>query len=102
MEERKSRVMPEPNPCDPHVTVLVRHLSLGTKVRLFGSDLTFSQVYDWVGGLTTRPRCFELRDYDAVILPNSPVRSGSFNMIEVENPILMSPQGNVAFRGFGW
>lgn len=61
MKERESRVSEEPNLIDPHITIYVRHPTLGTKVRLFSPNATFCEVYDWIGSLSTRPEFFSIK-----------------------------------------
>lgn len=101
-EIRRNRVLPEPALDEPHATILVRHVSMGTQTRIFTSASTFSQVYDWIGSLKSRPEFYYLKKYNGdVISPSDPIESGSYNMTEVESPILLSPDGVVSFRGFG-
>ena len=98
---REERVLKEPSLHDDHVTISIRHSSLGTKVRLFHAKSVFQQVYDWVGSLALRPKHFTLKDYKGFFVsPDKVVMSGSFNMCECDEPILMSPTGSVAFTGF--
>ena len=102
MESRKSRVEPEPDLSEPHVTISIRHCSIGNKVRLFKAESLFHSVYDWVGSLLMQPEHFEIKDYKGCLLvPDSQVYSGSFNMVEANCPILLTPNGTVAFKGFG-
>lgn len=102
MIERGSRVDPEPNLSGDHVTITVRHVSMENKTRLFKGDCKMVQVYDWVGGLNSKPEYFELLNFQQqAVPPEKTVVSGVFNMVESEKAILMSPTGGVAFRGFG-
>ena len=63
MEERKARVVAEPSLVEPHVTITVRHCNLESKVRQFREDLSFAQVYDWIGSLSTKPEHYSIMDY---------------------------------------
>ena len=100
-KSREERVLEEPSLNDDHVTISIRHTSLGTKVRLFHAKSVFQQVYDWVGSLDLRPKHFILKDYKGFFVsPDKVVMSGSFNMSECDKPIPMSPTGSVAFTGF--
>ena len=75
---------------------------MGLKVRLFREDLTFVQVYDWIGSLSTRPQYFRIMDYKgAIISPDNELYSGVFNMAESEKPVPVSPKETIAFEGFG-
>jgi hypothetical protein len=70
--------------------------------RLFNENSLFTEVYDWIGSSSLTPEYFEIKEYNGVIiLPGFLVRSGSYNMVQVSSPVLMSPGGSVAFRGFG-
>ena len=61
-----------------------------------------TQVYDWIGSLSTVPEHFNLLDYQMkIVSPQLKVFVGIFNMVESDVPILMSPSGEVAFAGFG-
>ena len=101
MNCRIERLAEEPNLSDPHVIISVRHISLGTKTRLFWETDLFVQVYDWIGSLSTTPEHFHLLNHTVRVAPDTPVFSGAFNMLEMDKPTLMSPEGTVAFEGFG-
>ena len=123
MNERKKRVLDEPNFGEDIAVVKIRHPFLGIKTRFFNADShenphTFTQIYDWVGSLS---QTFFLvifffhcnRQYKSVLVhfyivdysgkrtsPEKKVFSGTFNVEEKETPVLMSPEGVVAFRGY--
>lgn len=102
MQSRKQRVPLEPSLHEPHVTISVRHIELGNKVRLFKDDCLFTAVYDWIGSICTDPEFFELKDHRGnTIPPNDSVFSGTFNMSPCLSPVPMTPTGTVSFRGFG-
>ena len=104
MEIRGSRVQSEPSLTEDHVTVSIRHkiLHVGNKTRLFRIGAYMSEVYDWIGSLNTVPEHFNLLDYRMKIVPpHLKVFSGIFNMVETDEPVLMSPAGEIAFAGFG-
>ena len=75
-------------------------------MRLFNGDShenphAFTQIYDWVGSLSQTPEHFYIVDYSGKrISPEKKVFSGTFNVEENETPVLMSPEGVVAFRGY--
>ena len=76
-----SRVEPEPDLSEPHVTISVRHISIGNKVRLFEATSLFQCVYDSVGSISLKPEPFELRDFNnSLLVPDSEVYSVSFNL----------------------
>ena len=80
-EIRRNRVLPEPALSEPNATILATHVSMGTQTRLFTSASTFSQVYDWIGSLKSRPEFYSLRKYNGdLISPSDPIESGSYNM----------------------
>lgn len=71
---RRNRVVAEPGLHEPHATILVRHVSMGTQTRIFISDCTFSHVYDWIGSLSSRPEFYHLRKYNGdLISPSEPI-----------------------------
>ena len=106
MNERKKRVPDEPNFGEDIAVVKIRHPLLGTKRHLFNGDShenahTFTQIYDWVGRLSQTPEHFYIVDYSGKrITPEKVVSSGTFNVEENETPVLMSPAGLAAFRGY--
>ena len=106
MNERKKRVPDEPNFREDIAVVKIRYPLLGTKTRFSNGDLhenphIFTQIYDWVGSLSKTPEHFYIVDYRRKrISPEKKVFSGTFNVEENETPVLMSPEGVVAFRGY--
>ena len=106
MNERKKRVPDEPNFGENIAVVKRRHPLLGTKTRFFSGDShenphTFTQIYDWVGSLSQTPEHFYIVDYSGKrISPEKKVFLGTFNVEENGTPVLMSPEGIVAFRGY--
>ena len=99
---RKDRVLPEASLSGPHVTITVRHTIMGNKTRIFQDNLTMTQVYDWVGSLNLVPEHFHLLNYNGeVILPESAICSGVYNMQKSDNPVLLTPSGTVSFSGYG-
>ena len=102
MAARKMRVTPEPELYESHVTICVRHLTLGNKVRLFREGVLFQAVYDWIGSINQTPEFFQLKDHKGItISPDQLIQSGTFNMLACSSPVNMSPNGTVAFLGFG-
>ena len=57
---RLSKVLPEPDANEKHVTVSVRHLSCGVHTRRFPVHCFISNIYDWVGSLSVNPAHFIL------------------------------------------
>ena len=123
MNERKKRVLDEPNFGEDIAVVKIRHPFLGIKTRFFNADShenphTFTQIYDWVGSLSQTFflvifffHCnrqyksvlvhFYIADYSGKrISPEKKVFPGTFNVEEKETPVLISPEGVVAFRGY--
>ena len=99
---RENRVEEEPIIDDEHVVVAVRHPYLQTQTRFFKPTSLMSAVYDWVGSLSIHPEHYQL--YNAFRVPVSPdykVEAGVYNMREIENPLFMTPNGSVAFVGYG-
>lgn len=99
---RAERVLPEVEDLSlPHLTVIVRHTSLGPKARLFNDPSTFQQVYDWVGSLSLHPKYFQILSYDGkVMTPEASVESGSYNMMSTSIPVPLTPNGTISFKGF--
>ena len=85
------------------VLVNVRHVNLGLQSRSFPSNGTVSYVYDWVGSLDTYPDNFGLFKMREEVLPSdhiSKVHKCTLFMEEVEDPILLSPVGEVSMPGY--
>lgn len=100
--QRKQRVVREPELHQPHVVISVRHTSLGTISHVFSENALFYQVYDYVGSLCLRPEHFLIKDYyNKTMTPDIAIYSGVFNMVESNEPIIMTPNGEVGFSGFG-
>ena len=106
MNERKKRAPDDPNFGVDIAVVKIRHPLLGTKARFFNGDShenphSFTQIYDWVGSLSQTPEHLYIVDYSGKrISPEKKVFSGIFNVEENGTPVLMSPEGIVAFRGY--
>ena len=65
---RAAKVPTEPGLDEEHVTVSVRHVSIGIQTRRFKSDCKISSIYDWVGSLSFRPTNFILSTCDTAYL----------------------------------
>jgi len=101
MTSRNARVMPEPSLEEPCATITIRHPHLSNKVRLFHENYEFSQVYDWIGGMSPSPKYFEIIDYsNKVVNPYDKIYSGVFNVKPRDSALPMTPRGSVAFQGF--
>ena len=103
---RAQRVPAEPDVCEPHITVSVRHVSLGVHTRRFPkrSDMTCCAIYDWVGSLSLTPQYFTLSSFsEPVVNPSLPVESVDRVMLAMaectEAPAY--PDEEVLFQGFG-
>ena len=59
-DSRDKRVPFEPPTNAPHITVSVRHLTLGIQMRRFDKSGQVGSVYDWVGSLSLEPEYFTL------------------------------------------
>ena len=68
MEQRKSRLIPEPDLVEDHVVVSVRHTTRGIVRRLFLAEHTMNVVYDWIGSLQELPMYFNLINFKGEIL----------------------------------
>ena len=68
MEQRKSRLIPEPGLLEDHVVVSVRHTTRGIVRRLFLAEHTMNVVYDWIGSLQELPMYFDLINFKGDIL----------------------------------
>ena len=101
--ERSNRVPEQPADKRNAVLVNVRHVNLGLQSRSFPSNGTVSYVYDWVGSLDTYPENFRLFKMREEVLPSdhiSKVHKCTLFMEEVEDPILLSPVGEVSMPGY--
>ena len=99
--ERLSRVPPELSLEDDHIVVAVRHPNLKTQTRFFKPDTLMAAVYDWVGSLSTQPENFQLYDAERVpVAPFHKVETGVYNMGKIDQPLLLTPSGTVAFQGY--
>ena len=71
---RLAKVVYEPDMNEPHVTVSVRHVTLGVKTRRFPLSCLISSIYDWVGSLSPYPAHFTLSSCNMPSLdPSLPV-----------------------------
>ena len=101
-QARAYRVEEESKLEEEHVVVAVRHPHLKTQTRFFKPSSQMPAVYDWIGSLSIYPEHYQL--YNAFRVPVSPdynVEAGVYNMRKIESPLLMSPNGTVAFQGYG-
>ena len=57
---RLAKVVHEPDMNEPHVTVSVRHATLGVKTHRFLFSSLISSIYDWVGSFSQYPAYFTL------------------------------------------
>ena len=103
---RAQKVPAEPDVYEPHITVSVRHVSLGVHTRRFPkrSDMTCCAIYDWVGSLSLTPQYFTLSFFsEPVVDPSLPIESVDRVMLAVaectEAPAY--PDEEVLFQGFG-
>ena len=100
INSRRERVLPEPSLSEPHVVLSVRNpFTCKTEVRLFKENSYFTEVYDWIGSLSP-VEFFKIVDYTTIITPDRKVYSAVFNMEETNTPLLMTPEGTVAFTGY--
>jgi hypothetical protein len=103
--ERSDRVPDEPDDNRNAVLVNVRHVNLGLQSRSFPSNGTVSYVYDWVGSLNAYPENFRLfkmpREEVSPSDQITAVHKCTLFMEIVENPILLSPIGEVSMPGYG-
>lgn len=65
---RAAKVPAEPGFDDEHVTVSVRHVSLGCQTRRFYSSSKIISIYDWVRSLSIYPTSFTLSTCDIAYL----------------------------------
>ena len=94
-------MLPEPSLLEPHVIVSVRNpITTKTEVRIFKDTSYFTEVYHWIGSLSLVEN-FNIIDYKTVVTPDKKVYSAVFNMVVTDAPIPMSPEGSVAFSGYG-
>lgn len=104
--QRAQRVQEEPNIEEEHVIILVRHLTLGTVSRMFLTNSTMNQVYDWVGSLNLLPEHFRLvfPVSGAIVLPEMPIVEAAncvLNMSECEEPLsLVHDDSDISAVGF--
>ena len=105
MNVRDSRVVSETSIYEEHVQITIRHPTEGVMKHRFNSKEhesphLFANVYNWVGSVSLDPQYFDIIDFNRnAVLPSICVYSGVFNMKERENPVLMSPEGEVPFLG---
>ena len=101
--DRLARVQPELLLEEDHVVIAVRHPGLkNTLTRFFKPESLMSAVYDWVGSLSTQPENFQLYNAERVpVAPFHKTEAGVYNMREIDQPLLMTHSGTVAFQGYG-
>ena len=103
MEQRKSRLIPEPDLVEDHVVVSVRHTTRGIVRRLFLAEHTMNVVYDWIGSLQELPMYFNLINFKGEILkPFESVRDvkSVLNMAEYDNPSSSEEDEEITMSGF--
>ena len=106
MNVRASWVVSETRIYEEHVQITIRHPIEEVMKRFFNSKehespQLLANVYDWVGSVSLDPQCFDIIDFNRnAVLPSTCVYSGVFNMKERVNPILMLPEGEVAFSWY--
>lgn len=103
-QARATRVSDEPDISDPHITVSVRHTTLGVQTRRFRKSGEVGIVYDWVGSLSLTPENFTLSMADDLNLnPTLPIETVDRSMLSMsecnESPAF--PDEIVCFQGFG-
>ncbi|XP_068737663.1 uncharacterized protein [Montipora capricornis] len=103
-DSRAKRVPFEPPTNAPHITVSVRHLTLGIQMRRFDNSGQVGSVYDWVGSLSLEPEYFTLSMPDnANISPALPIETVNRVMLSMaecaETPSF--PDDDICFKGFG-
>jgi hypothetical protein len=104
--ERAQRVQAEPNNDNEHVIVLVCHLIFGTVSRMFPTNSTMNQVYDWIGSLNLLPEYFRLiyPVSGEILLPEMVVKECAncvLNMSQCEEPIsLVHDDTKISAIGF--
>lgn len=99
---RENRVLYEPAPNKPRVTVSVRHPKLGVIKRAFPTGCKVSALYDWVGSLCTDPEHFSLAfSRQGIIYPEEDISSVASSMLcmsQCEFPIpLCKDEDEVSF-----
>ena len=65
---RAAKVPVEPSLDEEHVTVSVRHISIGNQTRRFATDCKIASIYHWVGSLSFYPTNFILSTCDMAYL----------------------------------
>ena len=98
-QERKNRVVEEPELSTEHTVISVRHPFLGTLRRIFATMSTFGNVYDWVGSLAPYPVHFGIFSHGVEIQPHASISSHDrivLVMKERVHPILVEPKGLAA------
>ena len=82
MINHQERILEEPSLIDPHVTINVRHTTIGLKVRIFNEDALFREVYVWVASLAMEPEWFHLvESFGNVLIPSKKVLSTCLNVL---------------------
>lgn len=97
---REMRVPPEPDVLSPRVHIAVNHLTKGKIKRFFHLNDKMASVYDWVGSQELRPENFKLSLPGLPIEPFESVFECTLYMSAVDDPVPMSDDPKVTFRGF--
>ena len=85
---RKARLVDEPPISEPHNVVMIRHPALGSSPRICKPELTYSQIYLWIGSMKETPLYFYLKDNPMNII--SP-------MVKISEPRLLFLQETYKF-----
>ena len=92
-EITKARLADEPAISEPHNVVMIPHPVLGSLTRICKSELTYSQIYLWIGSMKETPLYFYLKENPVNII--SP-------MVKISEPRLLSLEetSEVAFKNY--
>ena len=90
---RKARLVDEPAISEPHNVVMIRHPVLGSLTRICKPELTYSQIYLWIGSMKETPLYFYLKDNPVNII--SP-------MVKISEPrlLFLEETSEVAFKNY--
>ena len=103
MEQRKLRLISEPDLLEDHVVVSVSHTKRGIVRRLFLAEHTMNVVYDWIGSLQELPMYFNLINFKGDTL--KPFESvgdvkSLLNMAECYNTPSLEEDEEITMSGF--
>ena len=66
------------------LTIVVRHVNIGTITQIFATNSKMNNVYDWVGSPSIHPVHFKLRQYQRIVAASGPAAKCDNTVLNME------------------